>query len=185
APRIRVTIPRVWFLQPPAPATVQFFTLAGSPGATYLCNFESPYFRTVILETDRVSDATTPVLVSYNTGSLPSPGPPRTLSVASAYGEAGIEISISRGNSVVPAGEEGINHTWSDAELHASMVGHFSLWLEQPQFKVWELNAFEHDLGPSLLGIMFDQQGRQRQGCAVFYARPGRAPSGQLGHRRF
>ena len=31
-------------------------------------------------------------------------------------------------------------------------------------------HARPHDLGPSLYGIMFDQQGKQRQGCAVFYA---------------
>jgi len=35
---------------------------------------------------------------------------------------------------------------------------------------VWLFTARLHDLGPGLLGIMFDQQGRQRQGCADFHA---------------
>ena len=170
APRLRVTIPRVRTFQPPAAAAVRFFTLSGSPGATYLCNFESIYFRSVVLETDRVADVTTPVFAGYNTGSLPSPAPARTLTVASAYAEAGIEIQISTSSDVVPVVEEGVGSTWSDAELHASMVRHFSLWREEPQFRVWELAAQLHDLGPGLLGIMFDQHGRQRQGCAVFHA---------------
>jgi hypothetical protein len=137
-----------------------------------LCNFESPYFRTVVLETDRVADVTTPVFATYNTGSLPSPGPVRPLSVVTAFAEAGIEVRVSPGSDVLPL--EG-GATWSDAELHASMVRHFSLWREEPQFRVWELVAQNHDLGPGLLAIMCDQQGRQRQGCAVFHAGLGGA----------
>jgi hypothetical protein len=180
APRVRVTIPRVPILRPQAPATVQFFRLSGSPGATYLCNFESIYFRSVVLETDRVGDVTTPVFAQYDTASLPSGGPGRVLSVAAAYAEAGIQIQIASGSDVVPPPEEGTNSTWSDAELHASMVRHFSLYRDEPQFRVWELAAQLHDLGPGLLGIMFDQQGRHRQGCAVFHAGLGGTTAEQL-----
>ncbi|MEP6537377.1 MAG: hypothetical protein ABJF23_18730 [Bryobacteraceae bacterium] len=169
-PILRVTIPRVSIFTPAAPATVQFFNLAMSPGATYVCKFISAYLRTVVLETDRVSDVGTPVFSSYNTASLPSGGPARTLSVVSAYAEAGIEVQVSPASDVVNVAEAGANHTWSDAELHASMVHHFSLWVDQPQWKVWEVVAQTHDLGPGLLGIMFDQSGKQRQGCAVFHA---------------
>lgn len=169
-PKVRVTIPRVSILQPQAPATLQFFNAANAPGATYLCRFQSIFFRTVQLETDRVSDVTTPVFNLYDTGSLPSPGPARTLSVVGAYAEAGIEVQVSAASDVVQSSEDGANATWSDAELHASMVKHFSLWQDVPQFKAWEVVAQLHDLGPSLLGIMFDQQGKQRQGCAVFHA---------------
>jgi len=177
APRIRIAIPRVLILQPPAAATVQFFTLSWSPGATYVCNFESPYFRTVILETDRVADVPTPVFSSYNTASLPSPGPARSLTVVDAFAEAGIQVQVSAGSGGVPADE---GASWSDAELHASMVRHFSLWREEPQFRVWELVAQLHDLGPGLLGIMFDQQGRHRQGCAVFHSGLGGATADRL-----
>jgi hypothetical protein len=48
------------------------------------------------------------------------------------------------------------------------MLSHFSLWQDLPQWKVWLLHAWRHD-NPSTAGIMFDQQGQQRQGAAVFY----------------
>jgi hypothetical protein len=49
------------------------------------------------------------------------------------------------------------------------MVTQFSLWADVPQWAVWLLAAHAHEIGPGLYGIMFDQQGRQRQGCAVFH----------------
>lgn len=169
APVVQVTIPRRLILQPPAPATVQFFRTTGAPGATYNCPFESVYFRSVRLETDCVSDVTTPVFSSYNTGSLPSGGPARTLSVVNAYAEAGIQMLPTAGTNIINIGEAG-DARWSDAELHASMERHFTLWRDLPQWAVWLLVAQLHEYGPGLLGIMFDQRGRQRQGCAVFHA---------------
>jgi len=53
---------------------------------------------------------------------------------------AGIQLQVSAGSNVVNGGA-GANARWSDAELHASMVNHFSLWQEVPQFKVWQLVA--------------------------------------------
>ncbi|CAG1014412.1 hypothetical protein BURC_00685 [Burkholderiaceae bacterium] len=170
-PKIRVTVPRVSLLQPQAAATLTFLSLTNAPGASYACPFESVYFRTVQIETDRVSDVAA-AFVSYNTGSLPSGGTPRTLSVASAFAEAGIRMQISAASNEVNVTEAGT--TWSDAELHASMVKHFSLWQDVPQFKVWQLVAKSYD-SPSVLGIMFDQQGKHRQGCAVFHGGLGGA----------
>lgn len=170
-PKIRVTIPRVSLLQPQAAATLTFLSLANAPGASYTCPFESIYFRTIQIETDRVSDVAA-AFVSYNTGSLPSGGTPRTLSVATAFAEAGIRMQISAAADVVNVVEAGA--TWNDAELHASMVKHFSLWQDVPQFKVWQLVAKNYD-NPSVLGIMFDQQGKHRQGCAVFHGGLGGA----------
>lgn len=169
APVIQVTIPRRNVFQPPAPANVQFFTTTGSAGAAYNCPYESAYFRSVRLETDRVSDVTTPVFTSYNTGSLPSGGPARTLSVVTAYAEAGIQMLTTAGGDVINIGEAG-DARWSDAELHASMERHFTLWRDLPQWAVWLVVAQLHEMGSSLLGIMFDQKGKQRQGCAVFHA---------------
>ena len=171
APKIRVTIPRRLIIQPPAPATVQFFTITNQPGATYLCPFVSVFFRTVQYETDHVDDVTAQLFQQYNTGSLPSGGPARTLSVTSAYAEAGIEVQVLPSGPAVPHTEEGTDHVWSDSELHASMVAHFSQWKDIPQWKVWELAAELHELGPNLLGIMFDySDAHERQGCACFYA---------------
>jgi hypothetical protein len=174
APRIRVTIPRRLIFQPTASATVQFFTLANQPGASYLCQFVSAFFRTLQIETDRVADVTAPLFQHYNTGSLPSGGPARDLSVVSAYAEAGIEMQpVPPGpvvdTSVQIGGESDV--AWSDSELHAAMVANFSQWSDDPQWKVWELAAELHELGPNLLGIMFDYGDQhQRQACAVFYA---------------
>lgn len=169
APVVQVKIPRRTLFQPQAPATVQFFTVAGAPGATYTCAFESVYFRTLRIETDRVSDVVTPVFNAYNTGALPSGGPARNLSVVGAYAEAGLQIVPTAGNNVVDIIEAQAGAKWSNAEMHASMVRHFTLWKELPQWAVWLIVAQDHDFGPGLYGIMFDQAGKQRQGCAVFH----------------
>lgn len=170
APKIRVTIPRTFIVQPPAPANVQFFTLTNQPGASYLCQFVSAFFRTVQIETDHVADVTVPLFQQYSTGSLPSGGPARTLSVVSAYAEAGIEMQPVPPGPVIDTSEAGADKAWTDSELQAAMVSHFSLLRNEPQWKVWELAAKEHELGPGLLGIMFDYYDEwQRQGCAVFY----------------
>ncbi len=168
-PVVQVTIPRRTILQPQASATVQFFTTSGSPGATYTCAFESIYFRTVRIETDRVSDVITPVFSSYNTGSLPSGGAARNLSVVSAYAEAGVQMIPTAGSDVINISEAGADAKWSNAELHAAMQKHFTLWKDVEQWAVWLLVAQNHEMGSGLYGIMFDQQGKQRQGCAVFH----------------
>jgi hypothetical protein len=121
----------------------------------------------VQFELDSVSDVTTPIFNTYNTGSLPSGGPARDLSVTTAFAEAGVEILTTAGD-VIPLGPAG--PSWSNAELHASMEAHFSLYVDRPEWRVWECAAQTHDFGTGLYGIMFDQQGRQRQGCAVFHA---------------
>ena len=169
APRVKITIPRVPVFLPAAAAMLQHLTLGGQPGAAYICKHVSAFLRSVILEQDRQDTVATP-FASYNTGLLPSGGPARTLSVAAAYAEAQIEMQASGAVDVVNTSEAGANASWSDAELHAAMVNHFSLWRDVPQWAVWLLHAQLHDLGPGLLGIMFDQVGRQRQGAAVFYA---------------
>src|SRR5262249_15200171 len=74
APRVKITIPRVTLISPPAAATLQHLTLGGAPGATYICRWVSAYLRTVLFEQDRQDTVAAP-FVSYNTGSLPSGGP--------------------------------------------------------------------------------------------------------------
>lgn len=174
---IRITIPRVLILQPPADATITFSTGAGQQGATYVCRHESGYFRSVQLEMDCVQGVAP--FDSYNTGSLPSGGAARTLTIPSAFQEAGIDMQMAGAPNAIPLSEAGPNQKWSDAELHASMERHFSLWRDAPQWKVWLLAAYEHELGPGLYGIMFDQKGKQRQGCAVFHRGIGGAAAEQ------
>ena len=178
APNVRVTIPRTSILQRPAPATVRFFTLNNQPGATYICPFRSGYLRTVRYEQDYVQGVTP--FVSYNTGSLPSGGPARNLSVAASYAEAGIGMQTSGIWNQIPASGAGTDSKWSDAELHAAMQSQFTLWKDEPQWAVWLLAAQEHEMGPGLYGIMFDQQGKERQGCAVFHAGIGGTTADKL-----
>lgn len=180
APVVEVTIPRRTIFQSQAAATLKFFTTSGAPGSTYTCAFESIYFRTVRIETDRVSDVTTPVFSSYNTASLPSGGSARTLSVVSSYAEAGVEMIPTAGSNVINVSEAGADVKWSNAELHAAMQKHFTLWKDLEQWAVWQLVAQQHEMGTGLYGIMFDQQGKQRQGCAVFHAGIGGTAADKL-----
>lgn len=165
---LTVTIPRVAAFAPAGAAKVVFSDSSGASGATYNCPFVSTYLRSVQFEQDTVKG--TSAFNSYNTGSLPSGGPSRTLSVVSAYAEAGVEMQVGGISNIVDTKEASTDHKWSNAELHASMLKHFSLWQNDPAWKVWLLVATDHE-DQNLRGIMFDQEGKQRQGCAVFYDR--------------
>lgn len=171
APKVRVIIPRRAYSQPNAPASIQFLTTTNRKGALYNCDFASASFRHVQLEQDFVAGITP--FTSYDTGLLPSGDPGRVLTVQSAYTEAGIQLQTAGAWGEIPLSGAGANTTWSNAELHQAMELQFSLWQDDPQWKVWLLAAQEHDYGSGLYGIMFDQQGKQRQGCAVFHAGVG------------
>ncbi|ALG10967.1 hypothetical protein H4W33_001187 [Kibdelosporangium phytohabitans] len=70
-----------------------------------------------------------------------------------------------------------------NARLRHAMEAHFSRCQEKPQWKVWLLHAMRHEPTTptsTLLGIMFDQKGPQRQGCATFYERIATNPRTQL-----
>jgi hypothetical protein len=160
----RVTIPRATIFSPPPAATLRWSTPTGTPGATYACPWESSAFRTVELEQDCEAGIT--AFSSYNTGSLPSGGPARTLNVPGAYAEAGVQVLDTGAANVITTPS---SHIWTNASLHNAMLTHFSRYQERPQLKVWLLHAMRHELGVGLRGIMFDQQGLHRQGCASFY----------------
>jgi hypothetical protein len=172
-----VTIPRE--SEPEAGAKVTFSNDAGDGEDTFGCKFSSPFFRTVEYEVDNLEG--TEVFDSYDTKSFPSGGPPRTLSLVTAYAEAGIEMVPSAGANVIPKeGNQpfgGFDRKWSDAEIHSSMLTHFSLLDQAAQgdperegrWKLWMLVATEH-VQADMRGIMFDHWwNRHRQGCAVFY----------------
>ncbi|WP_328630325.1 tetratricopeptide repeat protein [Streptomyces sp. NBC_00356] len=166
APVVRVTIPRRLVGQPPAAATVQFLTVAGQAGASYLCPYISPYFRALTWEQDSVTGKIP--FLAYNTGSLPRPpgSPARSLSVPGAYAEAGIQLLVSGAANVVADSPSG----WSDSELHGAMQTNFSQWRNVPQWKAWLFVAGAYEGLAGVRGIMFDAADSfQRQGCAVFY----------------
>jgi len=165
APIIRVRIPKTTIIQPTPNAVLTFLSAAGIPTVIYTCPYESRHLRSVKYDSDRVA-AVTP-FISYNTGALPSGGPSRNLSVVNAFAEAGIELIPTGGGNLVPTGA--IGASWSNAELHAAMVSYLTGHTNSADWRVWMLEAVLHDNGPGLYGIMFDQMGAQRQGCAVFH----------------
>ena len=130
APRLRVVIARTATFMAAAPATVQFMTSQGVIGATFSCTFESPFFRRVEFERDFVQSVTP--FTQYDTALLPSGGPGRVLSVAAAYAEAGVEMVDTGDSLAIPDSGVGVDGVWSNAELHASMVDHFSVWKDEP-----------------------------------------------------
>lgn len=182
APVVQVTIPRRPIFQSAAPATVQFFTTANQPGATYVCNYSSGYFRTLTLQTERSSDLHDPVFATYNTGSQPSGGSARTLSVVSAYAEAGVQMVPVASGPVINVGEAGPDKLWSTAEMMASMKLHFSRYSTAPHWDMWQGVFWAADI-PGLLGIMFDSGGRQ--GCTVFYSLMSGTSLGALRQKLF
>jgi hypothetical protein len=151
----KVTIPRATIFQPAPPATILWWTSSGAQGAKYVCAWATGSFRVVELEQD--CERGVNAFTSYNTGSLPSGGPARTLTVAGAYAEAGIQMLDTGGANIIatPA-----NHTWNNASLHHAMQTHFSRWAERPQFKVWLLHAMRHEYGVGLRGIHLAFAGR-------------------------
>ncbi|MGK5632035.1 hypothetical protein [Streptomyces sp. URMC 123] len=181
-PVVRVVIPLVPGEGPRAAATVQFLDAPRRPGASYLCPFVSPYFRTVQWEQDSVVGKVP--FVSYDTGSLPLPPgtPARTLTVPAAYADAGLELMSAGTPNVLAENADG----WTDGELHGAMCDNFSLWKDLPQWKVWLLVAGAYEGNPGVRGIMFDYHDTfQRQGCAVFYdAIKGTDPDAQRSQLR-
>ena len=163
--RITVRIPRVSPGQAPAAATLAH-VMASGPKTSYVCAFESASFRTVELEETREKGVT--AFEDYDTGLLPCHGPQRTLTHTAAFAEAGIELVSTRRPTEIDTSLAGSDAAWSDAELHAAMQQHFSRWRDRPQWAIWLLHAASHD-DPLVQGLMFDQHGLQRQGCAVFY----------------
>jgi len=164
--RVKVTVARAPLRGAPAPATLRHLASPGVPGTVYECKFESSSFRTVDLEEARETGVTPPE--SYDTSELPSGGTPRKLTHVDAFGEAGVEMLSSGPPTVIDTSGAGSNATWSDAELQAAMQAHFTRWGNRPRWAIWLLHAASHD-DERLAGLMFDQRGLQRQGCAVFY----------------
>lgn len=164
--RVRLTISRAALSSAPAPATLRHLAAPGAPGASYECAFESASFRTVELEEACEKGVKPPD--AYDTAALPSGGGPRRLTHVDAFAEAGVEMLSTGEPTVIDTSNAGRNATWSDAELHAAMQTHFSRWGERPRWAIWLLHAASHD-DERLAGLMFDQRGLQRQGCAVFY----------------
>ncbi|MFC9975769.1 hypothetical protein ACFVH6_33255 [Spirillospora sp. NPDC127200] len=183
---VKVVIPRVPAGQAAPTARLELISASGSTSALNLA-FQSPHFRTIELETDAMAGR--PVFDSYDTAAKPVPPGyrDRTLSVASAYAEAGIEMVASSFNEVTLDGAEAdTDLLWSNSELHAAMQAHFKGYADAPQWKLWAFVAskvFDSATqgGGTTVGRLFDDIGRHRQGLAVFY--DAQLDGGEIGTR--
>jgi hypothetical protein len=168
-PRMRVTVPRIAASPQATSATLQMLRANGTVEREAICAFESGFFRTVRIKED--AEQNIQAFRSYLTGGLPSGGTARTLSIVQAYGEAGIEVGPAN-ELPSPSVINAPGGSWSNAELHEAMQGAFQGLENGPAWKVWLLHARKYET-PGTLGMMFDVQGRERQGCAVFYQMVG------------
>ncbi len=139
--------------------------------AMHTLSFQSIYFDSVEFEVDRVADAAAPTTI-YDTASHPNrPAdlPNETISMATVYQRAGFQVALSPNTAVIPTTGAEANGTWSDGEMHNAMLTFWSRFADKPQWAMWVLFARQHDMGPSLGGIMFDDIGpNHRQGTAIF-----------------
>ncbi len=175
---LRVSLPVHTVHEPPAEATVRIVRW-GPFSQTYLCTKTSAHFRTIELEIDRITGTELPAL--YHTHSVarrPPDLPALDLDIAGAYRRAGIDLRVVCSDEVFSLDEAGPDAKWDEDELHHAMEHHFSLWRDEPQWKLYLLIATHYRLFPDSLvtGIMYDTGARDpadafpRQGAAVFYS---------------
>lgn len=143
-----------------------------SPRAVQL-RYVSPYFHEVEFEFDATADAT-PV-TSVDT--CDHPNRPRTLpcerlSIETVYRRTGFDVRSSSGSgSIVPltVASQNADPRWSDSEMHDAMQTYWSRFTSRAQWAMWVFWSRQHETGPELGGVMFDDIGPQhRQGTAVF-----------------
>lgn len=176
ATSIRVHIPWGTFT-PAGPATVTMIEPGGIT-TTYVCGRKSDCFRVLNLEVDVAQSVNAPpILPDYDTHAHPTrpPGlPQRVLTVAEAYREAGVCVTMRPGDVVDDSAPQFTD--WSPAELHDAMEDHYSRFTGGwPAWEMWGFLAgtFEN---PNVGGIMFDAaaafggagEAPERQGFAVF-----------------
>ena len=139
-----MTIPRVPFTSAPAAATMQHLLPSGArarPTSAATSGRRSApcsSSRTARTPCRRRSPPTTPAR-------CPRAAPARTLSAVTAYARRA--CSCSRPARTTSSRRRRPAQAWSDAELHASMIRHFSRWRDLPQWAVWLFHARLHDIG--------------------------------------
>ncbi|MGH8354223.1 MAG: hypothetical protein ACRERY_11960 [Pseudomonas sp.] len=146
------------------------FSGAGAPVRIRAFRFHSAYYRDVEFEFDRTQGVT--AVTSIDTDAHPNrPAsiPTESLSIDTVFRRAGFKTTRLPGDDIPLTGAGG-NATWSDMEMHNAMQTYWSKFADKPQWSLWTFFANQHDMGPSLGGIMFDDIGpNHRQGTALFY----------------
>ncbi|QRM56678.1 hypothetical protein [Sinorhizobium sp. BG8] len=133
--------------------------------------FASNYFHPAEFEYDHESG----VVPDLDIDTCAHPNRPATLpcqvlTTETIYRRAGFDATRNPAISDIPTDGPDVNLTWSDAEMHDAMQTYWSRFANKPQWALWVLFAKQHDIGPNLGGIMFDDIGpNHRQGTAIFY----------------
>lgn len=166
-------------MQPAGPADVKFWESGSTTPDQYSCQRESAAFRDLRLEVDVCDSVNSPpILPEYDThdhSTRPSGLPQRTLTIEEAYQEAGVDVTIPTGHTIIDDSASEFD-TWSPAELHDAMESHFSQYSGGwPKWHMWGLLAGDYDRSTTA-GIMFDARSAyggageppERQGFAVF-----------------
>jgi hypothetical protein len=175
---LKMTIPLSAIDEQPLPATVHIIRW-GNYKTTFLCDKTSPFLRTIDLEIDRITGTELPRAFNIDVLPVRPPDlPPFELDVARAYRRAGIDMRVISDDEMFEPAESGADLKWDEDELHNAMEHHFSLWRDEPQWKLYLLIATHFKLYDKYLvtGIMYDNQSRDpddpypRQGAAAFYA---------------
>jgi hypothetical protein len=153
----------------PLKATVKLIKNTGAE-SKFFCKHKSEFFRIVQVEHD-YEEGVAP-FKSYNTEDLFSPLPHRSrpIGISDVFAEAGIQlIFLKKEQSFVrhPKGVFGGCPIWTQNELYAAMLKHFSTIKKEPQWAVWLLSAGEYVIS-DIKGTMVLHEGRNRRGCAVF-----------------
>lgn len=171
ATSVRIVVPWSWGAIGDATVT---FTTAGASGTPYTCAYRGDAFRSLELEVDYAASVdVAPETPAYDTtwhANRPADTPARTLSIAEAYRETGVEITMSGGRNQIDDSAPGFN-SWSPAELHDAMESAYSRYGSAwPDWRMWGLQAGCFD-NAGVGGIMFD--------AAAAYGGAGRAPERQ------
>ena len=145
----------------------------------------STFFREIEVEMESVQGV--PFPVPFNTSGhpdTPQSHQGRTLTLATAYRDAGINMSVVNGREEIPVTEAGVDGLWSEEELHAAMVQHHDEHRDAMQWHLYLLLATKF-VRQGVLGIMFDaadSDNFHRQGAAVFHDHP--SISGAVGEEK-
>jgi hypothetical protein len=158
--KVRTILHKIAAIPQATSATLQILKENGALEREVQCMFESGFFRTIMLKEDIEKNVTRFDKLDLEPGASPS-----SVTIATSLQDAGIDvIPIEPSEKVqAPPGK-----TWSNAELHAAMERNFKELEQHPQWKAWLFHARRSETNGTL-GIMFDEQGSERHGCAVFY----------------
>ena len=116
-------------------------------------------------------------LEPYEAKDPSSTSPHRThpISLVDAFADAGIEIQVvkEKENSVLPPERiRGSESVWTNEKLQKTMLEHFKLFSEKPDWNVWLFSANEYVMS-NFNGITISCKENKRRGCAVFQTTTG------------